>query len=104
MPRDRRDINNEINKLYRQLGKEIFFDADIEYPFNRKQKSIMKQIRKRIDQIEKLKVEDISLTSEAVILEPEQNEDGIMIYKFCDTCGVGNNPESTHCIKCNQPL
>lgn len=104
MPKERKELNKEINLLYRQLGKDIFSETDTEYPFNRRQKTIIKNLKKRIDKIERLRVEEISLTSEATILEPEANEEGIMVYSFCSHCGVGNNPASTHCIKCNQPL
>ena len=104
MKKDRQTYNQEINRLYRQLGKEIYFDERQDLSFNRKERKLIKSIKKNIQKIEKLKDRDISVSTEALILEPEMNEAGIYEYVFCPQCRAGNNPKSTHCIRCNQPL
>ncbi|WZL80261.1 hypothetical protein QBE53_10635 [Vallitaleaceae bacterium 9-2] len=104
MKKNRQMYNQEINRLYRQLGKELFFDEREELPFSRKQRKLIKSIQKNIQKIEKLKDHDISVSTEALILEPEKNNDGFYEYVFCPQCQAGNNPKSTHCIRCNQPL
>jgi hypothetical protein len=102
--KDRQTYNQEINRLYRQLGKEIYFDERQEHSFTRKQRKLIKSIKKNIQKIEKLKDRDITVSTEALILEPEMNDDGFYEYVFCPQCQAGNNPKSTHCIRCNQPL
>ncbi len=104
MKKNRQVLNQEINKLYRQLGKEVFFDQRPELILTRQQKKIVKVIPRKIEKIEKVKEEEICVSTEALILEPEKNEMGIYEYIFCQHCHVGNHPESTHCIQCNQPL
>ncbi len=102
--KDRQVINHEINMLYRQLGKEVYMDESIYQYLTRAQKRRIKGIKKRIATIESMVKEDTVIDSEAIILEPEKNKDGFYEFMFCSHCQTGNNPKSTHCIKCNQPL
>lgn len=104
MKKSRQELNREINLLYRQLGKEIF-EADMIYDrLNKQQKKIVKNIQKRIEVVATYANDEMQLNSEAIILDPETNEDGLKVLSFCPYCGVGNNPNSTHCIQCNKKL
>lgn len=99
MSANRQTLNKEINLLYRQLGKEIV-DSNTYEHLTSKQKKMIKRIKENILSIEKLE----KLPEDAIILEPEKNSDGLMVYKFCSTCKTGNNPNSTHCIHCHSSL
>lgn len=103
---DKQELNRKINQLYRQLGKEVY-QENKEKKLSSKQKKIVKAIDKNIDLIKSLEdveIEGNSLPKGAIVLEPEANEDGLMVYLFCPNCQTGNNPKSTHCIKCNKSL
>lgn len=107
----KQEFNRRINQLYRQLGKEIY-DENKEKKLNRKQKKLIKLIdynimlAKRLedDEIDSNDDEGVELPDGAIVLEPEVNEDGLKVYMFCPNCQTGNNPKSTHCIKCNMSL
>ena len=102
----KQEYNRKINQLYRQLGKEIYEENQVN-KLNHKQKNIVKRINHNIKLIKSLvsdEVHDSALPKGAIILEPEANEDGLMMYLFCPHCQTGNNPKSTHCIKCNDSL
>jgi hypothetical protein len=123
MKADRKQMNKDINLLYRQLGKEICQTMKSEQ-LPRKSQKIIKQINKKIQIIEKsvpvsnkkhtlinkdlIKSTEDTITPQiplnASILQPEANEDGLIMYKFCTNCHTGNNPKSTHCLGCYQPL
>lgn len=98
----RRDLNKEINLLYRQLGKEVYQDSNIKLSL--KQKRIKRKIQKKIESIETLRFSEVTVSSDAVILEPETDENGMMQFVFCKNCKAGNHPESSHCIRCGQAL
>lgn len=34
--------------------------------------------------------------------EPMLDENGYNLYKFCEKCGIGNNPDSKICIYCGE--
>ncbi len=102
------DLNKKINKLFRQLGKDVYVNTK---SGNLKAKDIEKtviKIDKNIQAIEALKNKlnsDSNFQDEIkIILTPEKNDEGIGFYFFCKKCRVGNNPASTHCIKCGNPL
>lgn len=102
----KQEFNRRINQLYRQLGKEIY-NENKDKKFNRKQKKLIKLIDYNIMLAKRLEEdgeEDKELPEGAIVLEPEENEDGLMMYLFCPHCQTGNNPKSTHCIKCNMSL
>ena len=99
MSANRQTLNKEINLLYRQLGKEIV-DSNAYEHLSSKQKKIIKRIKENILSIETL----MKIPENAIILEPEKNSDGLMVYKFCNACKTGNNPNSTHCIHCYSSL
>jgi len=102
----KQDFNRRINQLYRQLGKETHKENK-EKQLNHKQKKLIKLIDYNImlaKRLEDDEINDMQLPEGAKILEPEANEDGLMVYLFCTNCQTGNNPNSTHCIKCNKSL
>lgn len=101
----KQEYNRRINQLYRQLGKEVYEDNK-DKKVNRKQKKLIKLIDHNIMLVNRLddEGEDKEVAEEMIILEPEANGDGIMVYKFCPHCHTGNNPNSTHCIKCHKEL
>jgi Pyruvate/2-oxoacid:ferredoxin oxidoreductase delta subunit len=102
----KKDLNRKINRLYRQLGKEVYQNIKSENTNEQSYKKFVKKIDKNIKKIEKLIDDEIiyESNSEHIILEPHQNEDGLIMYTFCKKCHVGNNPESTHCIGCGEKL
>lgn len=99
---ENKTINHRINMLYRQLGKSVFESDELFAHLSREQKKLMKSIEKAINSVEKS--ENIELPENACILAPEQNEQGLYVFKFCKHCHVGNHPESTHCSHCNEAL
>lgn len=94
------ELNKQINKLYRQLGKEVFEKS--QYDNNFQIRDVKHIINKIDNKIKKIKV--ISDKDDVRILEPESGDDGIILYRFCKKCKAGNNPESTHCIRCKEKL
>lgn len=100
----RQELNLEINKLYRQLGKEVYESQQNGETTTVIFKKRFKQIEKRIQRIEKMNFEGVTMETEKIVLEPEVNKDGIGMYQFCKKCRVGNNPLSTHCISCGEAL
>jgi len=96
-------LNREINRLYRQLGK-VVYEGNNHLNNQRKIKAIISRLDKKIQQIESVEEERIKLPNNAKILEPEKNEDGLMVYYFCSHCKTGNNPKSTHCMHCYNEL
>lgn len=102
----KQEYNRKINQLYRQLGKEIY-EENQDKKLNHKQKKLVKRIDQNIKLAKSLEGDEIegsALPIGAIVLEPEANEDGLMMYLFCPHCQTGNNPKSTHCIKCNNSL
>jgi ribosomal protein L40E len=102
---NKKEINKKINMLYRQLGKEIY-DSKREYIKIKDYKHILNKIEKNIDRLESM-FNEINIKfegGEQIIIKPEANENGIFLYKFCKKCNAGNNPESTHCIRCKAKL
>ncbi|MBN2222907.1 MAG: hypothetical protein JW708_11920 [Vallitaleaceae bacterium] len=97
-----KDLNKEINLLFRQLGKEVYEDSNIKLSL--KQNKIKRKIQKKIESIETLRFSAVSVSSDAVILEPEADENGMMLFVFCKNCKAGNHPNSSHCIRCGQAL
>lgn len=90
-------LNKKINKLFRQLGKDV-------YNSTKEGRFKTKDIDKTINKIDKYIKEIESINSEKIILSPEKNEEGLSLLLFCKKCHVGNNPASTHCIKCGAKL
>lgn len=100
------DLNKNINKLYRQLGKDVYTSSKAGGLNTNAIDKMVKKIDKNIQTIEAIKSGTIENKNEEhkVILQPEKNEDGFALYVFCKECRVGNNPASTHCIKCGVQL
>ena len=103
---DKQRYNRKINKLYRQLGKDIY-DQKKDINLNHKHKKLIKLIDHNIMLANKSEDDEkdiVKLPGDAIVLEPKANEDGLIVYFFCPYCHTGNNPDSTHCIKCNRSL
>lgn len=103
------ELNVAINRLYRQLGKEVYQQAILAEKDAKKIDKIIKKINQKIEMIEKLQdhnsIEGIlGEMTEKIILKPEKNDEGIPLYVFCKSCKVGNHPDSTHCIRCEEAL
>ena len=98
--KDNKKTNSDINKLYRQLGKEIYDNANKGVVYIKDYNNIINKIDKKI---EKLKADTIN-KNKKTILKPAESEEGIMMYRFCKSCRTGNNPQSTHCIRCKKEL
>jgi seryl-tRNA synthetase len=105
---DRKLINHRINMLYRQLGKNLYEDKQRIASLSKEQNKLIKQIETMIEKLSKVEEnrEEYAnkLPEDATILAPTKNDDGYYLYRFCPKCQVGNNPESTHCSKCYEPL
>lgn len=107
-----KSMNHRVNMLYRQLGKSIYQEKRFLESLTKEQQKIVKEIEKTIIKLElqnelqkELQKELVNaLPKDAKIIEPVKNEDGLFIYQFCSKCKVGNNPESTHCSHCFEPL
>lgn len=91
--------NQAINKLYRQLGKEIYDSRIYGKKNSEKIESLIKKLNYNISKISKLRQQE-----KKVVLKPEINEDGTSFYVFCKECRAGNHPDSSHCIRCGRKL
>lgn len=98
------DLNKKINKLFRQLGRDVYVNSKAGRLKTSEIDKTVKKIDKNIHAIEVLKSEQSFQEDVKIILTPEINEDGLGLYFFCEKCKVGNNPASTHCIKCGTAL
>lgn len=120
---DAHKLQYEINKLYREIGVCTYLAAKgkMDNPSKRIEKLIQRidekysQIDGRMEQgattetpeeeaevvVEVAEIEDLT---EKVVMEPEENTEGLKVMRFCNHCQVGNHPEATHCVKCGQKL
>ncbi len=118
-------LQNEINELFAELG-EIAYDIkigqiqdseriDIICDEVSRKKDYIAELRKQIELIKKeqdlyeFPIEDREQMPSFIKVQrdskkPEVNEEGIAVLKFCSGCQIGNNPEATHCIACDQPF
>jgi len=101
---ERKQLNHRINMLYRQLGKSVYSNNKMLPLFSKEEKKLYNTIEKLIDELESIEATALQLPQGAIIVEPTMNEDGVYIYKFCKKCRVGNNPQSTHCSNCYEPI
>lgn len=97
-------LNKKINKLFRQLGRDVYVNSKLGELKSSKIEKMVKKIDISIQAIEILKNDQTNEEEIKIILPPEKNEEGIGLYFFCKHCRVGNNPASTHCIKCGTQL
>lgn len=98
---DYRELNMSINRLYRQLGKEVYEQVVSGVKDEKKTEKLIKKIGQNIDKIENMKSEE---ELQNIILPPKANEGDMPLYIFCKSCRVGNHPDSTHCIRCGVSL
>ncbi len=108
MDAKRKELNHVINMMYRQLGKDLHDDLEVGKVNIKKYKSVSKKIDNVKKAIRLLEIEMDGLEAEdedmKVIKGPEQDAEGLYLYKFCPHCNAGNNPEATHCIRCHEPV
>ena len=99
-------LNRMINRLYRQLGKDLYDDLKKDQVNIRHYRNKSKHIDQVIQELHDLvmRVDKDEDEGEKVILAPEMDNEGLFHYKFCPSCQAGNNPEATHCIRCEAPL
>lgn len=99
------DLNKKINRLFRQLGRDVYLNSKAKSLNPNAYKKTLKKIDKNILAIEALEgIQQKDEDAFKIILQPEKSEDGLGMYFFCKKCRVGNNPVSTHCIKCGTQL
>lgn len=108
MDQKRKEINHQINKMYRQLGKTLYDDLNKDHLNVSKYKRYSGKIDKMIRTINSLDIEMDNIEEvleeevfEEEIFEPAMTGDGIRIYKFCPQCNAGNHPEATRCVRCH---
>ena len=101
-----KELNRLINRMYRQLGKDLYDDLKKDKVSIRQYKKSSKAIDEVIKTIRSLEISMDNLEDEdmKVVIPPEMDEDGLYHYKFCAACKAGNNPEATHCIRCGEAL
>lgn len=100
---EREAINRSINRCFRQLGKQVYEDLMNEQ--KKDYQKVVKKINQKIEALNALAYKlDVEIIDEKTIYEPEQNQEGLYLYNFCSVCHAGNNPKSTHCIRCHAPL
>ena len=102
----RKELNGLINRMYRQLGKDLFDDLNKE----RLNVDQYKKAAKKIDHVISAyySLGDVQESSDdddmKVVAPPEKDDEGLYQFLFCQSCHAGNNPEATHCLRCNEPL
>ncbi|PKM67995.1 MAG: hypothetical protein CVU95_04940 [Firmicutes bacterium HGW-Firmicutes-2] len=109
MDEKRKELNSLINRMYRQLGKQVYNDLESDHLSIINYKKLADKIRSNIKAIQLL---DITLDYESneediddVIygdetLTPVMNNEGIYEYRFCPACQAGNHPDAIYCIRC----
>ena len=102
MDNQTKELNHVINMMYRQLGKDLFDDLKNDKVNIRQYKNKSKRIENVIKAIQTLEISMDNLEDEdmKVVIPPEMDDEGLYHYKFCPSCNAGNNPEATHCIRC----
>ncbi|NDL67309.1 hypothetical protein [Anaerotalea alkaliphila] len=98
-----KDLHMEINKLYRQLGKEFYEQTQLGEEDRKVLDKRCRQIAKRILKLERLKYADIILepvTEPEEALVQETTEEGIPLYRFCKHCNLGNPVGAQRCKRC----
>jgi len=101
---EKKQLNHRINMLYRQLGKSVYSNNKLASFLSKDEKKICTTLEKLIVELQTLETTLEKLPQDAVIIAPTTNEEGMYIYKFCKKCRVGNNPQSTHCSNCYEPI
>jgi hypothetical protein len=109
MDEKRKELNSLINRMYRQLGKQVYNDLESDHLSIINYKKLADKIRSNIKAIQLL---DITLdyeSNEEVIddviygdetLTPVMNNEGVYEYRFCPACQAGNHPDAIYCIRC----
>lgn len=101
-----KELNRVINRMYRQLGKDLYDDLKKDRVNIRKYKKGSKAIDNVIKAIRTLEItmDNLEDGDMKVVMPPEMDDEGLYHYKFCPACNAGNNPEATHCIRCKEAL
>ncbi|PKM56579.1 MAG: hypothetical protein CVU98_10525 [Firmicutes bacterium HGW-Firmicutes-3] len=109
MDEKRKELNSLINRMYRQLGKQVYNDLEKDHLSISNYKKLADKIRSNINAIQLL---DITLDQELDIedfddadygdepLTPIMNDEGVYEYRFCPSCQAGNHPDAIYCIRC----
>ncbi|PKM55120.1 MAG: hypothetical protein CVV00_05290 [Firmicutes bacterium HGW-Firmicutes-5] len=109
MDEKRKELNSLINRMYRQLGKQVYNDLKSDYLSIKNYKKLADKIHANIKAIELLDITsdqavDIEDLDDVVYgdetLTPVMNEDGVYEYRFCPSCQAGNHPDAIYCIRC----
>jgi len=109
MDEKRKELNSLINRMYRQLGKQVYNDLEGDYLSIKNYKKLAEKIRANIKVIQLLdntldhksdeeNIEGISYGEET--LTPVMNDEGVYEYRFCPECQAGNHPDAIYCIRC----
>ncbi|MDF1618550.1 zinc ribbon domain-containing protein [Petrocella sp. FN5] len=109
MDEKRKELNSLINRMYRQLGKQVYNDLEKDHLSISSYKKLVDKIRSNINAIHLLDItldhesedealDDLSYGDESLI--PVMNDDGVYEYRFCPACQAGNHPDAIYCIRC----
>ena len=113
MDEKRKELNSLINRMYRQLGKQVYNDLEGDYLSIKNYKKQAEKIRANIKAIQLL---DITLDQEQdreefdaadygeETLTPVMNDEGVYEYRFCPACQAGNHPDAIYCIRCKMKM
>jgi len=97
MTKERKELNHQINRLYRQLGKKVYEDLQKNQLNIKTYQGQKEMIETYIAGIKKIDGDKEIVREEK---EPVMSKEGIPVYKFCPVCHVGNHPEAVRCSQC----
>lgn len=106
MDKQEKELNHVINMMYRQLGKDLYEDLKNDKVNIHHYKNKSKRIDNVIKAIRTLEInmDNLDDVDMKVVIAPEMDDEGYYMYKFCPSCNAGNNPEATHCIRCEAEM